>query len=195
MERIKVNWKEKFLNLGYSDKQISELLKYPVFILQHVHESGYINPGMNCGQIKQVMLGICKNHLSIFVKEYAKNEYSTAHMRVLRILLNIGLSSNYISKYMNPKELNHKQFLILGLILINNKELNIDVFLDFIRNADRQVDDLYRIYNHRVAGFQYDRLQAESRRKDIMKNFNMDIYTAQIYYQMDMIPMSRRREK
>lgn len=187
--RTKFNWKNKFIGLGYSDKQAAELIKYPVYVLQHVHESGYINTGMNCGQIKQVMLGITKNHLSIFVKDYAKNEYSTAHMRVLRILLNIGLNSDYISKYMNPTELNHKQCFVLGMVLINSKELNIDGYLDFIRNADRQVDELYRLFNHRVSAVCFDRLQADSLCKDIMLGFDRDFYAAQIDYQLDMTPL------
>lgn len=194
MERSKVNWRDKFIGLGYSDKQVSELLKYPLYVLQGVHERGYINTGMNCGQIKQIMLGLNKNHLSVFVKDYAKNEYSTAHMRVIRLLLNIGLESGYIAKYMDPKEFNHKQCFVLGMVLINSKEVNIDVYLEFIRNADRQVDGLYRLFIYRVSGFQYDRIQAESKRTDIMKCFDMDFYSAQIDYQMDLVPINREGE-
>ena len=191
MERTKVNWKDKFINLGYSDKQISELLKYPLYVLQGVHERGYVNPNMNCGQIKQVMLGLNKNHLSVFVKEYAKNEYSTAHMRAIRLLLNIGLEADYIAKYMDPKVFNHKQCFVLGMVLINSKEINIDVYLEFVKNADRQVDSLYRLFIYRVSGFQYDRIQAESKRADIMKCFDMDFYSAQIDYQMDLVPVNK----
>lgn len=191
MERSKTNWKDKFINLGYSDKQVTELLKYPLYVLQGVHERGYINTGMNCGQIKQVMLGLNKNRLSVFVKDYAKNEYSTAHMRVIRLLLNIGMDSCYIAKYMDPKTFNHKQCFVLGMVLINSKEINLDVYLEFIRNADHQVNELYRLFIYRVSGFQYDRIQAESNRADIMKRFDMDFYSAQIDYQMDLVPVNK----
>ena len=191
MERSKTNWKDKFINLGYSDKQVAELLKYPLYVLQGVHERGYINTGMNCGQIKQVMLGLNKNRLSVFVKDYAKNEYSTAHMRVIRLLLNIGMDSCYIAKYMDPKTFNHKQCFVLGMVLINSKEINLDVYLEFIRNADHQVNELYRLFIYRVSGFQYDRIQAESNRADIMKRFDMDFYSAQIDYQMDLVPVNK----
>ena len=186
MERTKVNWKDKFISLGYSDKQVSELLKYPIYVLQGAHERGYINPGMNCGQIKQVMHGLSKNHLSVFVKEYAKNEYSTAHMRVIRLLLNIGLEAGYVAKYMDPKVFNHKQCFVLGMVLINSKEVNIDIYLEFIKDAHHQIDDLYRLFIHRVSGFQYDRIQAESKRTNIMKCFDMDFYSAQIEYQINL---------
>lgn len=191
MEISKVNWRSKFISLGYSDKQASELLKYPIYVLEVVHQSGYINTGMNCGQIKQVMLGLCKNHLSVFVKGYAKNEYSTAHMRVIRLLLNIGLNSDFIDRYMDPKILNYKQIFVLGMVLINSKDVNIDTYLEFIKNANSQINELYRLFIHRVVGFQYDRLQAESNRENIMKCFDMDFYSAQIDYQMDLVPVNK----
>lgn len=191
MEKSKVNWKDKFISLGYSDKQVSELLKYPLYVLQGVHERGYINTGMNCGQIKQIMLGLNKNHLSVFVKDYAKNEYSTAHMRVIRLLLNIGLESDYIAKYMDPKKFNYKQCFVLGMVLINSKEADIDVYIKFINDAYRQVDSLYRLFIYRVSRFQYDRIQAEPNRTNIMKCFDMDFYSAQIDYLMDLVPANR----
>lgn len=191
MERSKVNWRGKFISLGYSNKQVSELLKYPVYVLQGVHERGYINTGMNCGQIKQVMLGLNKNHLSVFVKDYAKNEYSTAHMRVIRLLLNIGLDSGYITKYMDPKKFNHKQCFVLGMVLINSKEVNIDVYIEFIKDAYYQVEALYRLFIYRVSAFQYDRIQAELKRANIMKCFDMDFYSAQIDYQMGLVPVNK----
>ena len=194
MEKSKVNWKDKFIDLGYSDKQIAELLKYPLYVLQGVHECCYVNPGMNCGQIKQVMLGLSKNYLSVFVKEYAKNEYPMAHMRVLRLLLNIGLDPDYIGKYMDPKVLNHKQTFVLGMVLINSKEVNIDIYLEFIKNANYQIDELYRLFIYRVAGVQYDRFQAESLRESIIKRFDIDFYSSQIDYQMDLVPASRKED-
>lgn len=190
MKRDVVNWRDKLSGLGYSDKQISELLKCPLFILKVVIGSEYVNTGMNCGQIKQVILGLNKNHLSVFVKDYAKNEYSTAHMRVLRILLNIGLPASYIEKYMDPK-LSYKQCFVLGMVLINSKEVNIDTYIEFIKNADRQVDELYRLYNHRVASIQYDVLQAEPRSRNIIQQFDMDFYSAQIDFQMDLVLPNR----
>lgn len=192
-KQTNINWRDKFINLGYSDKQVSELLKYPAYILQYIHESGYINTGMNCGQIKQVLLGITKNYLSIFVKYYAKNEYSTAHMRVLRILLNIDLDPNYISKYMNPKELNYKQCFVLGMVLINSKEFNIEAYLDFIKKADKAIDKIYRFYNYRVSNISYDHTVGNASYKNaIIEMFNKDFYAYQISYQLYMKTESKK---
>jgi len=188
MERkTKFSWKDKFAYLGYSDKQISELLKYPVHILQYIHERGYVNPDMNCGQIKQVILGITKNHLSVLVKDYAKNEYSTAHMRVLRLLLNIGMNSDYIAKYMDPKVLNYKQCFVLGMVLLSSKGIGVDAHIEFVKNAHNQVNALYDIYNRKVSSIQYDYLQADLVAKKLISNFDKNFYAAQIEYNLELV--------
>lgn len=184
---IKTNWKSRFINLGYTDKQVAELIEYPTHILQYVHEEGYINTDMNCGQIKQVMLGLSNNHLSVSVKEYAKNWYNANQMRSVRILLNIGLNADFISKYINPLEFNYKQCFVLGMVLINSREFNIDIYLDFIRKANNQIDELYRLFNSRVSGVQYYKFYNAEVVKDIISSFDRDLYAAQIQYQLDLM--------
>lgn len=178
----------KLHNLGYSDKQFQELIKYPKYMIKYAHKFELINTETNCEQIKQIMLGF-KEGLGAFVQYYANNKYSAAHMRVLRLLLHIGLNTDYIEKYMNPNELNYKQFFVLGMILISSKELSIDAYIDFVKNANIEVDSLYNQFNNKISEFTHGSIAHW-----VIDEFDFEFYTSQISYQLRIKTECKKKE-